>query len=258
MLPCRCLPGPRAFARPAPRAPAAGRRLASALARLARNSTGRWRRVVSALALLALGAPAARAFQLTAIRPVRDPGGQLWVELQIGQAIEPRVAKSLGRGMPATLTLHAELWRKRSGWFDRMERAVEASFRMRYDVWSDRWRLERPGGGSTTVGTLDSLEIALEHTLALPVTRLDKLAPEAACYVVVSASLRPLNVEDVEEVEGWLSGEVREKQRSGLSVLTGLPRSLFEAARNFAGFGDERSRLISAEFTRENLPVVTH
>ncbi len=240
MLPCRRLPGLRTCLRAAVRIAHGGRPVAPALV------------------LLLLLAPAAGAFQLTAIRPVRDPGGQLWVELRIEQPVEARVASSLGRGMPATLTLHAELWRRRTAWFDRMERAVDASFRIRYDVWSDRWRLERPGGSTLTVSTLDSLASALERTLALPVAPLARVGPDVPLYVVVSASLRPLNVEDVEQVEGWLSGEVKVKQHSGLGVLTSLPRSLFEAARNFAGFGDERSRLISAEFTPANLPAVAH
>lgn len=201
-------------------------------------------------------APAARAFQLTAIRPVRDASGQLWVELRIEEPIEARVAGSLGRGMPATLTLHAELWRRRTAWFDRMERAVDASFRIRYDVWSDRWRLDGPGGSTLSVSTLDSLAGALQRTLALPVAPLGHIGQDVPCYVVVSASLRPLNVEDVEEVEAWLSGAVK-KKRSGLSLLTSLPHSLFEAARNFAGFGDEHSRLISTEFTPANLPAVS-
>jgi len=207
----------------------------------------------SLLLLAALGDPA-RAFQLTAIRPARDANGWLWVEVRLEEPIEPRVAGSLGRGMPATLTLHAELWRRRNGWFDRMERAVDATFRMRYDVWSDTWLLDRPGAPTLTLSTLDSLQRALERTLALPVSSLSRIPPETSCYLVVSASLKPLNVDDVEEVEGWLSGEVREKKRSGLGVLTALPRSLFEAARNFAGFGDQRSRLISTDFTPANLP----
>lgn len=239
MLPCRRLPGPRACLRAAAR------------------TRHRRRPLAPALALLLLLAPAARAFQLTAIRPVRDASGQLWVELRIEEPIEARVASSLGRGMPATLTLHAELWRRRTAWFDRMERAVDASFRIHYDVWSDRWRLDRPGGSTLTVSTLDSLAGALERTLALPVAPLGRIGQDVPCYVVVSASLRPLNVEDVEEVEIWLSGEVKEKKRSGLGVLTSLPRSLFEAARNFAGFGDEHSRLISTEFTPANLPAVS-
>ena len=210
------------------------------------------------LVALALDARAAHAFQVTSIRPARDNSGQLWVELQLEQAIEPRVASSLGRGMPATLTLHAELWRRRHGWFDRMERAVETTFRLHYDAWGDDWHLDRPGTTPLVFGTLDSLELALEHTLALPVAPLDHVAPETPCYLVVSASLRPLNVEDVEEVEGWLSGEVKEKRHTGLGILTSIPRSLFEAARNFAGFGDERSRLISTDFTPANLPRAAH
>ena len=212
----------------------------------------------ASLLCLLLVAGSARAFQLTSIRPTRDTTGQLVVEVQLEQPIEPRVAGSLGRGMPATLTLHAELWRRRNGWFDRMERAVEATFRMRYDVWSDTWRLDRPGQPTLIVGTLDSLQLALEHTLALPVSPLERIPAETSCYLVVSASLRPLNVEDMEEVEGWLSGEVHEKRHSGLGVLTGIPHSLFEAARNFAGFGDERSRLISTDFTPASLRPPGH
>ena len=117
------------------------------------------------LASLTLYSGAARAFQLTSIRPAKDSNSQLWVDVQLEQPIEPRVAKSLGRGMPATLTLHAELWRRRRGWFDSMEHAVEATFKLHYDAWGDDWHLDRPGAPPLVVSSLDSLTIALEHTL---------------------------------------------------------------------------------------------
>jgi len=245
--PCRPLPDPAPRARACPR-----RALAT-------------RAAFVSFALAALLAGPARAFQLTSIRPakVTQPGdrgsnGQLWVDVQLEQPIEPRVAASLSRGMPATLTLHVELWRRRTAWFDRMERAVDATFRLHYNLSSSSWHLDRPGQPPLSVSTLDSLQILLEHTLTIPVASLDRIGPETSCYVVVSASLRPLSIEDVEEVEGWLSGEVQEKRHSGLGILTGIPRSLFEAARNFAGFGDERSRMISNDFTPANLPLEGH
>ena len=203
-------------------------------------------------------AASAAAFQLTSIRPEKDANQRLWVELQLEQPIEPRVASSLGRGMPATLSLRAELWRRRNGWFDRLERSVESSFRIRHDVGNDVWLLERPGTTTLEVNSLDSLSVLLERTLVIPVASLEKLPATAPFYVVVVASLRPLDLKDVEEVEGWLSGEVKSTGGSGgWGVLTGLPRSVFDAARNFAGFGDERSRMISAEFTPAILPLDT-
>lgn len=205
---------------------------------------------------LVLTALPAHAFELVALRPVREGTDRLAVELRLDRPIEPRVARSLRRGMPATLTLHAELWRRRNGWFDRLEQTSDATFRLRYDVWGDRWRLDRPDGGALVVRTLDSLGLALADTLVMPVASLAGLGSDAPCYVVLTASLRPLHIEDAEEVEGWLSGEVRTGGSAGLGVLTGLPRSLFEAARNFAGFGDLRTRRISEEFTPARLPVL--
>jgi hypothetical protein len=71
--------------------------------------------------------------------------------------------------------------------------------------------------------------------------------------VVVYATLKPLSVEDVAEVEGWLSGEVKTRSGAGLGVIAELPRSLFDAVRNFAGFGDRRARAVSEEFGLQDL-----
>jgi hypothetical protein len=73
--------------------------------------------------------------------------------------------------------------------------------------------------------------------------------------VVLTATLRPLTVEDLEEVEGWLSGEVGNTKKSGFGVVTEIPRSVFDAVRNVAGFGDQKARAISEPFTLEDLGV---
>jgi len=55
-------------------------------------------------------------------------------------------------------------------------------------------------------------------------------------------------------VEGWLSGEVEEKRHSGFGVVTALPRAVFDAVRNFAGFGDEKTRALTDDFRRAEVP----
>ena len=205
-----------------------------------------------AFALLAGSAPAARAFDLTlAIPQMRD--GYVWVDVRLEDPLGERVAQSLARGMPATLELHAELWRRRTGWFHHFQSSYDASIRMRYEVWNESFRLERTGDAPLVVGSLDSLRAMLVRPIVLPVGRVAGLQAGHRYYVVVSATLRPLTVEDFQEVEGWLGGEVEEQRHSGFGVITALPRSLFDAVRNFAGFGDQKARAISPDLTLEEL-----
>jgi len=212
-------------------------------------------RPLAVVMLVALAAAPAAAFEISTVTAARDESGQLVVTTRLEDPIEPRVQKSLERGMPATLFLHAELWRRRAGWFDRMERSADAVVRLRHDVWHDEWRLERAGAPPIRVQSVDSLETALSRPLVLDVPGMDRLPDDARCYVVVTATVKPLSVEDAEEVEGWVSGEVRNQGHAGFGVITQLPRSLFDAVRNFTGFGDTRDDAQTPEFTPASLPA---
>lgn len=202
--------------------------------------------------LLTLGPVAAEALEVRVEVP-RERGGYVYCDVRVREPFEPRVRESLARGMPATLSVRAELWRRRRGWFDRLESNYEAAVRIRYEVWGEQFRLERAGASPELVPTLDAADKLLSRPWSLPVGRIGSLQPEGSYYIVVSAVLKPLSVEDVKEVEGWLSGEVETQRRAGLGVVTELPRALFDAVRNFAGFGDRRVRATSEDFTLEDL-----
>jgi hypothetical protein len=211
------------------------------------------RRALLCAAVFVLAASAVGAFTFESVVPGRDEAGVLWVTVRLDDPLEKHVEDSMGRGMPATLVLHTELWRHRTAWFDRLERAEDATVRLRYDVWQDAWRLERPGAAPAEFKSLDSLESVLSRPIQLPVANISKLPPDARCYVAITATVKPLKVEDVEEVEGWLTGEVQEHRETG---ITQLPRSVFDAVRNFAGFGDSHTRAITNDFSARTLPVV--
>jgi hypothetical protein len=160
------------------------------------------RSAVPLLLVLACARPA-RALEIAAETP-HERGGYVWVDIRLGDLFAPRVESSLARGMPATLSLHAERWRRRTGWFDRLESSFDTELRLRY-------------------------------------------------YVVVAATLKPLSVEDAAEVEDWLSGQVEQKRDEPFGIIAGLPRSLFDAVRNFAGFGDEHARSVTDDFALRDL-----
>ena len=199
-------------------------------------------------ALLMLAPRPARALGLVLESP-RIRSDTVWVDIRISQPFSPRIEESLLRGMPATLLLHTELWHRRTIWFDRVENTLDAELRIRYEVWSHTFFIERRGAPPVTVGTLDSLNQALARPLALPVGRLHEESAGGRHFVVVTAILKPLSVEDVAEVENWLSGEVENQRRSGFGMITQVPGALFDTVRNLAGFGDDRVRAISEDFS---------
>jgi hypothetical protein len=205
-------------------------------------------RALAALVLVLAGASPATAFEV-AFDGTRRMAEHLWADIRLTDVLPERVEESLGRGMPATLEIHSELWRKRTAWFDRLEDSFDAELRVRYDVWSKEYRIERRGLRPETFDAFEALEAALMRPMAIKVGRLERLQPGGRYYVVVTATLRPLDVEDAEQVEGWLSGEVDTNRKSGFGVITELPRSLFDAVRNLAGFGDVRARAFCSEIT---------
>jgi len=210
--------------------------------------------LVAVLAALVLPAGAARAIDIDLGAPhVRD--GRLNIDLQLTELFAPRVQESLGRGMPARLQITGDLWRHRTGWFDRLSGSFVTGIKIRYDVWSRTYRIEAVGMPERSVSGLDSVRILLSRTIELPLAERATLPDKGRYYAVVSATLKPLSVEDVEEGEGWLSGEVAEKRHSGIGVLAAIPRSVFDAVRNFAGLGDQRVRAISDDFELDEVVV---
>ena len=207
---------------------------------------------LACLVTLGLGGVAGPVSALEiALAPPRERDGRVVVEAHPTEVLGSRVAESLARGMPATLVLHAELWRDRRGWFDRLESSTDASVRIRYEVWSNSYLLERIGAAPIVVGTVDSVATVLQRPWLMAVGRVGQLTTRSGYYVVLTATLRPLSVEDLEEVEGWLSGEVGSK--SGFGVVTEIPRTIFDTVRNVAGFGDQKARAISAVFGLRDL-----
>jgi hypothetical protein len=200
--------------------------------------------LVFAVALAAHPSPAMEV----RVGRVGENGGYLWLEAAVQDLFPPRLREGLRRGMPATLTLHVELWRRRSAWFDKLEASLDRELRVRYDVWSDQYRLERGRSPAFVTASIDSLVAQLERPMSARLAPVASLRPGQRYYVSFSATLKPLTVEDAREIEGWLSGEVQSKRRAGIGAVTGLPLAVFDAVRNFVGLGDQRASAQTADF----------
>lgn len=155
---------------------------------------------------------------------------------------------TLGDGVPATLILVVDIWRSRSGWWDSLVRSRTISYRFRRDIWSGAYTLEYPGmepDKPLTLPDRESLLGVLEqvHEVVLGMPR--HFEPEKEYYVSVKALVKPMNVEDLQKVDAWLSGEVSE---SGGGGLLGIPRGLARMVTDLSGLGDESAEGQSGTF----------
>jgi len=206
---------------------------------------------MAALALL-LVARAASANDLgLSVGPVEQAHGVVTVSYRVENPWTPRLTETLLRGMPATVSYEVGVWKRRALWFDKLVLAIKSDHRVFYDPWDHAFRVRSGSlrGKSRIVPTLDSLTTYLFSERRLPLTSAAALDPGARYYVSVRVTIRPLSAEDLDEVEDWLSGEVKNPE----GPERGVPGYLLGIAVNISGLGD-RTALAKSEWFRPSLP----
>ena len=88
--------------------------------------------------------------------------------IRLQDVFDERVEASLSRGMPATLLIHAELWRSRTAWFDRLVSNADVSIKVRYEALRSRYRIERPGLPTLDFDSIDSVRTMLSRVIPMP------------------------------------------------------------------------------------------
>ncbi|MEO6463061.1 MAG: DUF4390 domain-containing protein [Candidatus Eisenbacteria bacterium] len=200
----------------------------------------------------ALAPSSAAAVKLGAVRVTRVED-HATVELAMTGVLSPPVRESLERGMPATVRLSVELWRARPGWFDEMVRTERAEMRIARNAWSDEFQMRRQAGPLLTLLDLDETERELERPIRVRVLPLARLRQDARYYAIARVEVKPLTVEDIEEVEDWLSGEAKRTGKPGPGSIARLPTFMMGLLANLSGHGDETAAVRTGAFTRRNL-----
>lgn len=201
-----------------------------------------------ALTLLALAAaPSSRANGLSAnVERVWIRADSLMVDFSVRGLFSEQITKELTRGLPMTYAYSIQLWHDRSGWWDALKSEVTKEFKLQRNVWDDRYFVVSQEGSQRWLKDLDALERHLSRRLGQFVSTVSGLPRGKTYYVSLTASLRPLTIEDIQEVEAWLTGEIEEG--GGLSTVTRLPIMVFGVFVDLAGLGDKSTLARSGRF----------
>lgn len=179
------------------------------------------------LALVAAAAPrlAPQAPALSVARVERVARVQATGLLEDGQ-----FADLMRSGFPLRLHFRLELWRERSGWFDRYLTGVEWDAVARHDPLADEFILIRTGGGVSRHSTTEDLAAAL----AVPYRVALEARGDGRFYLVAHLDVTTLNDTDLEELTRWLKGDVTPavsgRGNFGQALAHGAQRALVRIA----------------------------
>ncbi|MFH1278170.1 MAG: DUF4390 domain-containing protein [Candidatus Eisenbacteria bacterium] len=213
------------------------------------------RMVFAGLVAMALTAPApARADRSLSFENIRAREGWIELDLRLEDGFSGKVGESLERGLPTTVTYALELWRSRSRWFDRLERTRYLVFRIERDVLSGVYRVRSADGGFWEVRTTEALEDLTLRPGAVRVAPLDRVDGRQAHYFSARARVKPLELEQIREIEAWLEGKIPGEEESdpGGGIL-GMPERVFGFVAGLAGLGEESIEARSVTFRPESL-----
>jgi hypothetical protein len=141
-----------------------------------------------------------------------------------------RFADLMRSGFPLRLHFRLELWRERSGWFDRYLSGVEWDAVARHDPLADEYILIRTGGKMTRYTTTEDLAAAL----AVPYRVALDARGDGRFYLVAHLDVTTLNDTDLEELARWLKGDVTPavagQENFGQALAHGAQRALVRIA----------------------------
>ncbi|MFQ5599105.1 MAG: DUF4390 domain-containing protein [Candidatus Krumholzibacteriia bacterium] len=217
-----------------------------------------WRRPFGILLGLCVGTTAStRATELRIEQVAATSQGFLYVEFELQEPFEGIYLEALQSGLPTTLDYTIEVWRDRSGWWDKLEDTYEREFRLFRDLLNDEYLVVTPEE-TQQFAALDSLVEAVclfhRHSEQGPqYFRRALFAPGKRYYVVITAHLAPLSVEDLNELDDWLQGTIRRRGDQTRGGISALSRTMGGLLMSMTGFGDKKVRGRTPKFRPEEV-----
>jgi hypothetical protein len=153
--------------------------------------------------------------------------------------------QTLLEGFPTHMTYTVELWRDRGLWFDKLELSRILTVKVTYDLWAERYVVQFRKDNLSRFQTIEEVAEATCRLSDLKLVSAEQLDPSKKYYVSASARLRPLTIEEIGELEDWLSGKRRTGDGDGGGVLS-IPKYLVKMLLGSAGV-TERNALTKSD-----------
>lgn len=156
---------------------------------------------------------------------------------------------ALLKGFATHMTYTVELWRERGYWFDKLALTRTLTMKVTYDLWAERYIVHFRRDRLAKFDTIEGVRDATCNLEGLKLIEGQELDSDKEYYIAVRAHLRPLTIEEIGELEDWLSGDVPSGGKGG-GILS-IPGYLMRILIGTTGVTDRSTLAKSEVFTVE-------
>lgn len=192
-----------------------------------------------------LAPPAAADFAVS-VGDVRVDTAYVRLDFELLEPLPPPDSAGAYTPPPAALAFTVELWRDRSSWFDALVSQRTWGYRLEFDHIRGLYRVALPDGSLFETARREEVERRLAGQVDVIAARLEDLDPGKTYYLAVTARRTPIDLERLDELDAWMSGEIRPRRKGG--GLLAVPKGVVGFLADVAGLGDRASVSRSARF----------
>jgi hypothetical protein len=207
------------------------------------------------LALLLFAGPVSQAVE-PVFKYISHDSVAIETRFEIADSLPSELIGFINKGVPVLFEYRLELWRDRSGWFDKLLDAAETSLKVRFDPWEKEYSVIQNSGNLVIENTLRSQREALELLTSIGPETLAIDDTSGIFYLVGRLNIKTMSFSNYKEVESWLKGGVSDAKKPDLDEAPSkLGEFVFDMALRISGLRNISREVKSPRFKLNDLPL---
>ncbi len=186
------------------------------------------------------------------IDSVKINAGVLQINFTVDGIIDDKVAEGLRQGLTSTIEYQIQMWEKRNGWINRLVTQEFVRMKVFFDNWENKFVIMSAEEKRMT-SSLETVREKCSQITAIDILPLEKINLKKNYFLTVKTILRPLSVENYQDIKNWLSGRAKSLDLKNLDDTEHQERQfkggLLKMFLALTGFGDRIISGKSKEFT---------
>lgn len=166
----------------------------------------------------------------------------LLLNFHVEEVIDEKVAEGLQKGLTSTIEYQVQLWEKKGGLINSLIVQQDIRMKVLFDNWENKYVIMSAEEKRLT-NSLETVREKCSQIHNFEITSIKQLKGDNDYFLTVKMILRPLSIENYQEIKHWLSGKAKNFNLKDLDDTDQqekkLKGGLLKMFLSLTGFGDK-------------------